>query len=624
MRALLLVLIVSAAVFPAYRYKKQEDKTKPAAQSPTLEPVTPAYQAKAKDLFGKGLELFRKGGFADAAVPFKQVLKKYGRSAVSEDAAILLAQCYIRAGDYEEARWIINLFPKEYPKSVHLPRCAYLLGVVRACEGDHFGAARNFLWVVYRSPNPDLARLAQDALVLLFKQVLTSDQVLDLAEKMEKGSELKGYAVYYAALISQNQRKYERTAELLADFGGAYAGHPLAAKAGELAALAGEKKEAVVKIGVLLPFTAENSFYNEVGQSVFKGIRLAVQQHNQASAIKVKIVVKDTRANPVEAYHKTKELIEQEKVAALIGPLSSEEVCVTAALAEQAGVAVVSPTASAIGIDSLGSHVFQLTPAKSSIMRRLAEYACDSLKVSDYAVIFPNDDYGSVMASAFRGFMEEKGAELLAYEMYMKGEKNFKPILARLHDKMVERVFEKRAMENGEILGKMDERWIEVDSSFMEDSTVRVGAIFMPGYPEEVIMLGPQIPFYKIKARMLGEMGWYDNLVLRHAARYLDSAVISVDFVRTPDSKYWKAFQERFSAQFREAPDVRAGLGYDATRLILSAVKEDNGALLKRMQGISEFQGASTLFSFDPRWRANRTAFLLRIEDEEFVPILSR
>ena len=577
---------------------------------------------RAGDLFNQALPLFKKGAFREAEPLLRQLLQKYGQAPVAEEAAVLLVQCYIRAEKYEEARWILNLFPKKYPTSLYLARCAYYLGLVRAYEGDPFGASRNFLYVYYRSENPDLIAFSEKALLLLFRRSLTADQVAELAPKMIEGSPLKGTAVYYTGLLYLNQKRFEKATEWLTNFSKRFSGHPLSAQAADLLKMALEKEESVVKIGVLLPFTSENAFYNEAGNSVLSGIQTAIQIYNSRNAVQVKAVVRDTRANPVNAYQTTRDLVDNEKVAALIGPLSSEEVCVTAALTAMRQIPVVSPTASAVGIDSVGPHVFKLTPSKSAMVGMLAEYAVDSLKIGEYAVIFPNDPYGVVLAEAFRSAMEENGVDLLGYEMYARGEKNFKPILNRLHKRMAERIFEKRAMESGELLGKMEERRITVDSIFLADSSVRIGAVFMPGYPDEIVMLGPQLPFYKINTQMLGEMGWYDPAVLKHAGRYLDSAVIAVDFFQPPESAEWAAFNERYSALYRRNADVQAGLGYDAAGLILSCVKEENnGALLKRMMSLERYLGVTTRFCFDSKWHANRTAMLIRIHDEEFLPL---
>jgi branched-chain amino acid transport system substrate-binding protein len=341
--------------------------------------------------------------------------------------------------------------------------------------------------------------------------------------------------------------------------------------------------------------------------------------------MKVKLVVKDTKANPVVAYQRVLELIKKDNVTAIIGPLTSEAVCVTAGLTREANIPVISPTASALGIDSLGSHVFLFTANKRALMKTLASFAFDSLKISEYAVIFPNDNYGNVMAHAFRDVIEEKGGTIFGFVMYKRGEKNFKDYVERMHERKVEEIFAKRALERGEIIGQTKERLVEVDSLFMADSSVNIGAIFMPGYAEEIIQLGPQIPFYKIKTQMLGASGWYDKSVLKHAGRYIEGAVVAVDFIYDEKTPQWNTFQGKYNLMFQKTPPLQAGLGYDAISLVLSKLKKRSSAdLLKRLQRVREYKGVTCTYHFSKANNSNQTAALLKVKDEDFYQIYPR
>lgn len=623
LRTCVIVILSAAALAPAaHKFRKiDKDKTEPKP----LRPITAQYIKKSRELFRQGYKQFVKGDFTAALADFKKILRWFGRSPVAEETAVLAAQCHIRLDNYKEAMWILNLFPKKHPKSVYLDRCYYLQALIMAYEGDYFGAARQFLNVHQSGRNPVLRGLAREALVLLFETRLTGDQIDALLKEMGPGTDIRGQALYYAAFLHINRKEFDEALDVLRQFKKEFRGHALYPKAKELMALAENKREAAVKIGVLVPVNAENNLFNEFGASVLKGIKTALELHNRSSALKVQMVLKDTRANAVTTYRVTRELLEKDTVAAIIGPLTSEGLCVTAALTRDRNIPVISPTASAMDIDSLGDHVFLLTAPKTALIHTLAGYAFDSLGISEYAIIFPNDEYGSVMAGAFRDEIEAKGGTLMAYDMYEKGEKNFKEIVERLHEKKVEAIFAARAMERGEIIGNAEERLVEVDSFFMADSAVDIGGIFMPGYPDEIIMLGPQIPFYKIHTQMLGAAGWYDNAVLKHAGRYLEDAIVVMDFVNNEKSEAWKTFQSNYSREYGETPDIRAGLGFDATRLVLDNVRKiDDTKVLRRLRKVRVYEGACCRIVFDEATHANKTAVLLQIKDEEFQRIYPR
>jgi branched-chain amino acid transport system substrate-binding protein len=602
LRTCVIVLLTAAALAPAaHKFRKiDKDKTGPRP----LRPISANYIKKSKVLFRQGYKQFAKGDFTKALADFKKLLRWFGRSPIAEETAVLAAQCHIRLDNYKEAMWILGLFPKKHPKSVYLDRCYYLQALIMAYEGDYFGAARQFLNVHQSGRNPVLRDLARGALVLLFETRLTIEQIDALEKEMGAGADIRGHALYYTALLHINRKKFDEALDVLKQFKKAFRKHTLYPKARELRALAENKREAAVKIGVLVPVNAENSLFNEYGASVLKGIKTALAFHNRSSALKAKMVLKDTRANAVTTYQVTRELLEKDTVAAIIGPLTSEGLCVTAALTRDRNIPVISPTASAMDIDSLGDHVFLLTAPKTAL---------------------PNDEYGSVMAGAFRDEIEAKGGTLVAYDMYEKGEKNFKDIVERLHEKKVEAIFAARALERGEIIGRAEERVVMVDSFFMADSAVDIGGIFMPGYPDEIIMLGPQIPFYKIHTQMLGAAGWYDNAVLKHAGRYLEDAIVVMDFINNEKSKTWKAFQDRYRREHGEAPDMRAGLGFDAMQLVLKNVRKlGDTKVLRRLRKVRAYEGACCRIVFDKATNANKSAVLLQIKDEEFQRIYPR
>jgi ABC-type branched-subunit amino acid transport system substrate-binding protein len=206
--------------------------------------------------------------------------------------------------------------------------------------------------------------------------------------------------------------------------------------------------------------------------------------------------------------------------------------------------------------------------------------------------------------------------------MYEKGEKNFREALGRLHERKVEIIFEKRALEEGNLPEEGEDKRVEVDSVFMADSAVEVGALFLPGYPEEIAMLAPQVPFYKIHTQLLGATGWYDVSVVKNAGRYVEGGIVVVDFTDPSNSKLWQSFQGKYNLHYKETPDAKVALGYDAAKFLLQHL-EDGGSekLLRRLSDVDEFDGASARYRFSRNTHANTSAVLLKIVDEEFHKI---
>ena len=72
-----------------------------------------------------------------------------------------------------------------------------------------------------------------------------------------------------------------------------------------------------IKIGLLVPLTGKNS---EIGQSIVKSVRLAINKINNLS---IQIVPKDTRSNPESTLKAAKELAKLD-IKIIIGPVFNE------------------------------------------------------------------------------------------------------------------------------------------------------------------------------------------------------------------------------------------------------------------------------------------------------------
>lgn len=90
-----------------------------------------------------------------------------------------------------------------------------------------------------------------------------------------------------------------------------------------VALLANEK----IRIGLLVPLTGKNS---EIGQSIIKSTRLAINTINNAS---IEIIPKDTRSNPEVTLKAAKELANS-GIKIVIGPVFNESLIYLGELSE--------------------------------------------------------------------------------------------------------------------------------------------------------------------------------------------------------------------------------------------------------------------------------------------------
>jgi branched-chain amino acid transport system substrate-binding protein len=117
-----------------------------------------------------------------------------------------------------------------------------------------------------------------------------------------------------------------------------------------------------IKLGALLAVTGPASF---LGAPEARTLEMLVQELNAKGGIAgrpVQLVLKDTGASPEKAVSFARQLIEEEKVFAIIGPSTSGESMAVKALAEEGKTLLLSAAAAEAIVTPVLPHVFKVAP----------------------------------------------------------------------------------------------------------------------------------------------------------------------------------------------------------------------------------------------------------------------
>lgn len=131
-----------------------------------------------------------------------------------------------------------------------------------------------------------------------------------------------------------------------------------------LAAVPGSLAE-TIKVGAIFAVTGPASF---LGAPEAKTAEMLLEQINAKGGIngdKIELIIKDSQASPEKAVSFTKQLIEEEKVAAIIGPSTSGETMRIKAICEENKMVLVSCAAAEVIVNPVAKYVFK-TPQKDS------------------------------------------------------------------------------------------------------------------------------------------------------------------------------------------------------------------------------------------------------------------
>ena len=354
----------------------------------------------------------------------------------------------------------------------------------------------------------------------------------------------------------------------------------------------GAKKDAgnTIKIGVVSELTGPNASY---GTSVVKGMKLAVKEINDKGGVdgkKIELAIADDKSEPAEAANAMQKLVTQDKVVAVIAPIASSSVMAAAPINQQAKVLSISPTASnpKVTVDpdtkKVREFVFRaafIDPFQGSVM---ANFATRSLKAKTAAIYIDNSsDYAKGLAQFFEETFVKNGGKIVAKEAYLQKDTDFKATLTKIKG------------QNPDVM-------------------------FVPGYYQEVGLIARQAREMGMNLPLMGGDGW-DSAKLAEIATpaAINNGFFSNHYSPDEKSPAVTAFVEAYKKEYNSVPDAFAALSYDATRMIIEAMKKANSAdpvkIKDELAKTKNFAAVSGSISFNENHDPVKSAVIIEMKD---------
>ena len=338
-----------------------------------------------------------------------------------------------------------------------------------------------------------------------------------------------------------------------------------------------------IKIGNVGPLTGDYASY---GVSVRQGIEIAIEEVNAAGGIngaQIVLIAEDTKGDTTEAANATSKLVERDNVSVIVGAVLSGETFAGAPIANDAGVTMISPASTATGIPQEGEYIFRNTLADEVQAAQLAEYANQELDITQFAIMYANNDYGVALKDAFEVTANNLG-DVVAVESYMDGDTDYSALLTKI------------AQENPE-------------------------ALFIGGYYTEAAMIAQQAKQQGLDVQILGADGFYAPELISLGGDDVEGAIFTAAFYDGDTSDAVVSFVSKYNEKFNANPDMFAAQAYDAARIVLEAIKTagaDRAGIRDALAAIQNFPGITGVTSFDDDGDVIKEVLILTVEDGRF------
>jgi branched-chain amino acid transport system substrate-binding protein len=353
-------------------------------------------------------------------------------------------------------------------------------------------------------------------------------------------------------------------------------------------------QENVIKIGLVAPLTGDVKTF---GESTKNGFLLAIEEVNSQGGIngkQIKPFIQDDKNDPTEAKNAGSKLINQDGVKLIIGSVSSKCSIPLAQDCQDAGVVMISPTSTnpKVTVRDDGSRrdfIFRacfIDPFQGKVA---AKFALENLKAKTAAILYDvGNDYVKGLAEFFRDNFTQGGGRVLVYESYQKDDTDFSALLTKI----------KQASPD---------------------------ILYIPDYYNKVGLIAKQARQMGIKAILMGGDGWDSPEMLKIAGDAIVGGYFTNHYSPDDPRPEVQEWVKKYLAKYGSSPDALATLAYDATCLLLEAIKKansDNPVKVKEaLQGIKDFKSVSGNISFDEYGNPIKGAVILRYtkEGQEYV-----
>jgi len=407
---------------------------------------------------------------------------------------------------------------------------------------------------------------------------------------------------------------------LLEDFLSKNPKSPYAPQAEDLWSRAKSAHPVGLRIGVILPLSG--AMVNE-GQGLLRGMEFAVREFNATAQEPLQLVVRDSQGKMVKAVNAARDLIDNERVVALLGELESDKTVALALVAAQSGAPLVAPTATEKGIASLGPMIFQANSSLELRARRLAQYAVQQLRLRTFATLAPEDDYGREMVEEFVGTTEGLGGTLLAQQWYARGPKGLAKALDAIREAGLQKAREDSLLAKRDTAVAKDSEG-QPQEKELPPPVTSIDGLFLPVYSEDIPYIAPQLALRDIRTQLLGGDHWFDLDILRSNQSYVNGVIFTRDKYPVEDDPAFRDFRNRFRREMGTTPERFEIYGYDAMRVVLQTLR--GGATTRERLGqalseVANFQGVGGKITFRNSGRVNSEVNLLQFKDGRLLPI---
>ena len=554
--------------------------------------------------FRMGEIALTKGDYDAATENFQKIIVDYVSSSFLLDAKYKLALAYFKKGDYKDS---IQSLESLLDFSLDKGRQVAVMTTIADCYLNLGRNSDGLLWyskALELGPEDTLREKIEKRVVGVVEKRIKASELANLKNVFDDA--FVGAYIRYALIIKKvDAGMYDEAKRDIEAFISETESDTLKLKGKEALDLIVQRMDVKFDtIGCILPLSGR---YAPYGEKLLKGIQLAAGIFSSEEGLPINLIIKDSKGDPDEAVRLVDELVDQDKVIAIVGPLLSKVAEPTASRSQERGVPMMA-LSQKNGIPDIGSYIFRNFVTSRLQTRTLAEYTINEMGMKRFVIMYPKDLYGEEMMSLFWNDALLLGAEIVGIEGYDKKQYDFGREIKRLVG--MDKVDKKKEKEKEE--HEKTVPIIDFDAVFIPDSYSKAAAII------------PQFAYNDIVGiKFFGPSSWHSPKLLKMGGKYVRGTIFTEGFYAGSSYEDAEEFALNYEFVFGEKPGTMEAQSYDSTKMLVSLIKNGDARSRVEMKDalllLDDFKGATGRTFVTDSGDVDKKLFVLTVKKGEIV-----
>jgi len=347
---------------------------------------------------------------------------------------------------------------------------------------------------------------------------------------------------------------------------------------------------AEIKIGVNAEITGGIPV---VGASCKNAAEMAAKEVNDAGGLQVggkkyKIVLQiEDNEDKAESAAAVAQKLNTAGVLVHIGANASRNAIPAATVCEDAKLPMISPWSTNPKTTSGRKYVFRACFIDDFQGVVAAKFAINDLKASTAAVLYDvASEYNKGIAEIFKRTFEESGKQVLAFETYTTGDKDFSAQLTKI-------------------------------------KATNADVLFLPNYYSEVPLQVQQARKLGYQGTCFGSDSWGNLEIITLCGADCEGLFFTTHYASDIATPKAQAFIKGYEQAYGKTPDDVAALTYDSFGLAFQAIqaagKIDRQAVRDALASITKYEGVTGVMQFKGTGDPVKSAVIIQIKGGKFT-----